>query len=254
MAYISTNGTRDHEGAALKCKDAATLFWGCCRQAQDCKNRPRRLEPKKKQHQTLCIGSGFRVFSAFGLKVWGSGGDRGQKEAAPGPLNRIRNKIQEAHSTSQTIEQNPRGPGDRACGKPILKSRMPDRLMAEKMELERKREAILRTLKMRRQAAAAKAAKDATELDKIRLQRAVEAAKTRQLEQAERAARAASAKMRQAAIAKQQAIHAEQIAQARQRELDYMGAVNRARYEHAARLDNAADAAADMQYQQVRFD
>jgi len=125
-----------------------------------------------------------------------------------------------------------------------------DRLTAEKMELERKREAILRTLRMRRQAAAAKAAKDATELDKIRLQRAVEAAKTRQLEQAERAARAASAKMRQAAIAKQEAIHAEQVAQARQRELDYMGAVNRARYEHAARLDNAADAAADMQYQQ----
>ncbi len=72
-----------------------------------------------------------------------------------------------------------------------------DRLLAEKRELEHKREAIIRTLRLRREAAAAKAAKDAANLDRIRLQRAVTAAKKRQLEMAQRAARAAAQEMQQ---------------------------------------------------------
>jgi hypothetical protein len=120
---------------------------------------------------------------------------------------------------------------------PYVSDTQLDRLLAEKRELERKREAILRTLRMRRQAAAARAAKDATELDKIRLERAVAAAKQRQLEHAERAARAAAAKMREAAIAKQEAMHAAAVAAARQRELEYMDAVSHARAVRAARQD-----------------
>jgi hypothetical protein len=120
---------------------------------------------------------------------------------------------------------------------PFVSDTQLDRLLAEKRELQRKREAILRTLRMRRQAAAARAAKDATELDKIRLERAVAAAKQRQLEHAERAARAAASKMREAAIAKQEAMHAAQVAASRQRELEYMDAISHARAVHAARQD-----------------
>jgi hypothetical protein len=120
---------------------------------------------------------------------------------------------------------------------PFVSDTQLDRLLSEKRELQRKREAILRTLRMRRQAAAARAAKDATELDKIRLERAVAAAKQRQLEHAERAARAAASKMREAAIAKQEAMHAAEVAATRQRELEYMDAISHARAVHAARQD-----------------
>eukprot|EP00286_Rhodomonas_abbreviata_P002640 CAMPEP_0181347206 /NCGR_PEP_ID=MMETSP1101-20121128/33756_1 /TAXON_ID=46948 /ORGANISM="Rhodomonas abbreviata, Strain Caron Lab Isolate" /LENGTH=381 /DNA_ID=CAMNT_0023459407 /DNA_START=58 /DNA_END=1203 /DNA_ORIENTATION=- len=125
-----------------------------------------------------------------------------------------------------------------------------DRLLAEKRELERKREAILRTLRIRRQAAAAKAAKDAAALDKIRLERAVVAAKKKQLESAQRAARAAAHEMQEAAVAKQQAMHAASVAAARQRELNYMSTVNKEHADAAAQADTAQNAADDMQYQQ----
>eukprot|EP00960_Hanusia_phi_P061803 764948-Hanusia_phi.AAC.3 len=125
-----------------------------------------------------------------------------------------------------------------------------DRLLAEKRELETKREAILRTLRLRREAAAAKAAKDAAALDRIRLERAVTAAKKRQLQAAQRAARAAASEMKQAAIAKQQAIHAAQIASARQKELEYMSQVNHQQAEEAAQYAEKENIADDMQYQQ----
>ena len=125
-----------------------------------------------------------------------------------------------------------------------------DRLLAEKRELEHKREAIIRTLRLRREAAAAKAAKDAANLDRIRLQRAVTAAKKRQLEMAQRAARAAAQEMQQAAVAKEQAMHAASVAEARQKELAYMSSVNEEQSEHAAEMANQEDAANDMQYQQ----
>jgi len=125
-----------------------------------------------------------------------------------------------------------------------------DRLLAEKRELQHKREAILRTLRLRREAAAAKAAKDASELDRIRLQRAVTAAKKRQLEMAQRASRAAAQEMKQAAIAKQQAIHAASVAEARQKQLAYMSSQNEKQAEIAAEMSDQEDAANDMQYQQ----
>ncbi|KAJ1484230.1 hypothetical protein T484DRAFT_2524638 [Baffinella frigidus] len=125
-----------------------------------------------------------------------------------------------------------------------------DRLLSEKRELQSKREAILRTLRIRRQAAAAKAAKDAAEMDRIRLERAVGAAKKRQLESAERASRAASMEMKAAAIAKQQAIHAGKVAAARQAELEHMSAVNEDQQRHMAEVDSQENSAADMQYQQ----
>jgi hypothetical protein len=125
-----------------------------------------------------------------------------------------------------------------------------DRLLAEKRELQHKREAILRTLRLRREAAAAKAAKDAANLDRIRLQRAVTAAKKRQLEMAERASRAAAAEMQQAAVAKQQAMHAASVAESRQKQLAYMSSENERQAENAAEMSNQEDAANDMQYQQ----
>ena len=125
-----------------------------------------------------------------------------------------------------------------------------DRLLAEKRELEHKREAILRTLRLRREAAAAKAAKDAANLDRIRLQRAVTAAKKRQLEMAERASRAAAQQMQEAAVAKQMAMHAAAVAESRQKELAYMSAENEKQAETAAEMSNQEDAADDMQYQQ----
>ncbi|EKX48379.1 hypothetical protein GUITHDRAFT_151873 [Guillardia theta CCMP2712] len=125
-----------------------------------------------------------------------------------------------------------------------------DRLLAEKRELETKREAILRTLRLRREAAAAKAAKDAAALDRIRLERAVTAAKKRQLQAAQRAARAAASEMKQAAIAKQQAIHAAEVASARQKELEYMSEVNHQQAEESAQYAAKENVADDMQYQQ----
>jgi len=125
-----------------------------------------------------------------------------------------------------------------------------DRLLSEKRELQHKREAILRTLRLRREAAAAKAAKDAANLDRIRLQRAVTAAKKRQLEMAQRASREAAHEMKQAAIAKQQAMHAAAVAESRQKQLAYMSSVNEQQSEQAAEMSNQADAANDMQYQQ----
>jgi len=125
-----------------------------------------------------------------------------------------------------------------------------DRLLAEKRELQHKREAILRTLRLRREAAAAKAAKDASELDRIRLQRAVTAAKKRQLEMAQRASRAAAQEMKEAALAKQQAIHAAAVAESRQKQLAYMSSENEKQAEIAAEMSDQEDAANDMQYQQ----
>jgi len=125
-----------------------------------------------------------------------------------------------------------------------------DRLLAEKRELQHKREAILRTLRLRREAAAAKAAKDASNLDRIRLQRAVTAAKKRQLEMAQRASRAAAQEMKQAAVAKQQAIHAAAVAESRQKQLAYMSSENEKQAEIAAEMSDQEDAANDMQYQQ----
>jgi hypothetical protein len=125
-----------------------------------------------------------------------------------------------------------------------------DRLLAEKRELSSKRESILRSLRIRRQAAAAKAAKDAAQMDRIRLERAVAAAKKRQMESAERAARAASMEMKSAAIAKQQAIHASKVAAARQGELEHMSAVNEDQQRQMAEVDSQENSAADMQYQQ----
>jgi len=125
-----------------------------------------------------------------------------------------------------------------------------DRLLAEKRELQSKREAILRTLRIRRQAAAAKAAKDAAEMDRIRLERAVAAAKKKQMESAERAARAAALEIKNAAIAKQQAIHAAKVAAARQAELQHMSMVNEEQQRQMAEVDSQENAAADMQYQQ----
>ena len=125
-----------------------------------------------------------------------------------------------------------------------------DRLLAEKRELEHKREAILRTLRLRREAAAAKAAKDAANLDRVRLQRAVTAAKKRQFEMAQQAARAAAQEMKQAAIAKEQAMNAAAVAEARQKQLAYMSAENEAQARQAAQMSDQEDAANDMQYQQ----
>jgi hypothetical protein len=133
---------------------------------------------------------------------------------------------------------------------PYVTQTQMDRLLAEKRELEHKREAILRTLRLRREAAAAKAAKDAANLDRIRLQRAVTAAKKRQLEMAQRASRAAAQEMKQAAIAKEQAMHAAEVAEARQKELAYMSSENEQQSERAAEMANQEDAANDMQYQQ----
>jgi len=133
---------------------------------------------------------------------------------------------------------------------PYVTQTQMDRLLAEKRELEHKREAILRTLRLRREAAAAKAAKDAANLDRIRLQRAVTAAKKRQLEMAQRASRAAAQEMKQAAVAKEQAMHAAAVAESRQKQLAYMSSVNEQQAEHAAEISNQEDAANDMQYQQ----
>ena len=133
---------------------------------------------------------------------------------------------------------------------PYVTQTQMDRLLAEKRELEHKREAILRTLRLRREAAAAKAAKDAANLDRIRLQRAVMAAKKRQLEMAQRASRAAAQEMKQAAISKQQAMHAAAVAEARQKELMYMSDENARQAQQAAKMSDAEDAAGDMQYQQ----
>lgn len=133
---------------------------------------------------------------------------------------------------------------------PYVTQTQMDRLLAEKRELERKREAIMRTLRIRRQAAAAKAAHDAAELDRIRLQRAVVAAKKRQLESAQRAARAAAHEMQEAAVAKQQALHAAKVAAARQAELEYMSKENEEQQKRVAQQDDAQNTADDMQYQQ----
>jgi hypothetical protein len=125
-----------------------------------------------------------------------------------------------------------------------------ERLLSEKRELERKRESILRTLRMRREAAAAKAAKDAAELDQVRLERAVTEAKKRQLEQAQRAARAAAARLREAAVAKKLAIHAAAVAAHRQSELEEMSLANTKEAMHVAKAEEVQDSADDMQYQQ----
>mmetsp|Transcript_37737 Transcript_37737/g.58895 ORF Transcript_37737/g.58895 Transcript_37737/m.58895 type:complete len:342 (+) Transcript_37737:95-1120(+) len=125
-----------------------------------------------------------------------------------------------------------------------------DRLLAEKRELESKREAIVRTLRIRRQAAAAKAAKDAAALDRVRLERAVTAAKKRQMELAQQAARSAEHQMKEAAVAKQMAIHAAKVAEARQKELAYLSRVNQAQAEQTAYANDQMDSAEDMQYQQ----
>ena len=125
-----------------------------------------------------------------------------------------------------------------------------ERLLAEKRELERKRESILRTLRMRREAAAAKAAKDAAELDQVRLERAVTEAKKRQLEQAQRAARAAAARLREAAVAKKLAIHAAAVAANRQKELEEMSLDNTNEARHVAKAEEVQDSADDIQYQQ----
>eukprot|EP00291_Cryptomonas_curvata_P019606 CAMPEP_0172172600 /NCGR_PEP_ID=MMETSP1050-20130122/12540_1 /TAXON_ID=233186 /ORGANISM="Cryptomonas curvata, Strain CCAP979/52" /LENGTH=411 /DNA_ID=CAMNT_0012844165 /DNA_START=57 /DNA_END=1292 /DNA_ORIENTATION=- len=125
-----------------------------------------------------------------------------------------------------------------------------ERLLSEKRELERKRESILRTLRMRREAAAAKAAKDAAELDQVRLERAVTEAKKRQLEQAQRAARAAAARLREAAVAKKLAIHAAAVAAHRQNELEEMSLANTKEAMHVAKAEEVQDSADDMQYQQ----
>ena len=125
-----------------------------------------------------------------------------------------------------------------------------ERLLAEKRELERKRESILRTLRMRREAAAAKAAKDAAELDQVRLERAVTEAKKRQLEQAQRAARAAASRLREAAIAKKLAIHAAAVAANRQRELEEMSLEHTKEAIHVATAEDVQDSADDVQYQQ----
>ncbi len=125
-----------------------------------------------------------------------------------------------------------------------------ERLLAEKRELERKRESILRTLRMRREAAAAKAAKDAAELDQVRLERAVTEAKKRQLEQAQRAARAAAARLREAAIAKKLAIHAASVAASRQHQLEEMSLENTKEAMHVASAEDVQDSADDVQYQQ----
>jgi len=125
-----------------------------------------------------------------------------------------------------------------------------DRLLSEKRELQHKREAILRTLRLRREAAAAKAAKDAANLDRIRLQRAVTAAKKRQLEMAQRASREAAHEMKLAAVAKQQAMHAAEVAESRQKQLADMSSVIEQQSMQAAEMSNQADAANDMQYQQ----
>jgi hypothetical protein len=125
-----------------------------------------------------------------------------------------------------------------------------ERLLSEKRELERKRESILRTLRMRREAAAAKAAKDAAELDQVRLERAVTEAKKRQLEQAQRAARAAAARLREAAVAKKLAIHAAAVAAHRQNELEEMSLANTKEAMHVAKAEEVQDSSDDMQYQQ----
>jgi hypothetical protein len=125
-----------------------------------------------------------------------------------------------------------------------------ERLLSEKRELERKRESILRSLRMRREAAAAKAAKDAAELDQVRLERAVTEAKKRQLEQAQRAARAAAARLREAAVAKKLAIHAAAVAAHRQNELEEMSLANTKEAMHVAKAEEVQDSSDDMQYQQ----
>lgn len=96
------------------------------------------------------------------------------------------------------------------------------KLGAEKRQLEREKEQLMQELRARHKAAQMQATKASIAYNELHLERAKEIAQMRQAQQAQQVARAMAKKMREATIAKQTAIHAQAVADARIHDLDAM--------------------------------
>lgn len=96
------------------------------------------------------------------------------------------------------------------------------KLGAEKRQLEREKAKLMDDLRARHKAAQTEATKASIAYNELHLRRAQEIAQMRQAQQAQQVARAMAKKMREATIAKQTAIHAQAVANARIHDLDAM--------------------------------
>lgn len=96
------------------------------------------------------------------------------------------------------------------------------KLGAEKRQLEREKAKLMDDLRARHKAAQMRATKASIAYNELHLQRAKEIAQMRQAQQAQQVARSMAKKMREATIAKQTAIHAQAVADARIHDLDAM--------------------------------
>ena len=96
------------------------------------------------------------------------------------------------------------------------------KLAAEKRQLEREKAKLMDDLRARHKAAQMEATKASIAYNELHLKRAQEIAQMRQAQRAQQVARAMAKKMREATIAKQTAIHAQAVANARIHDLDAM--------------------------------